>query len=345
METTIEKQVTPSHIMQVGMGFWASKTLLTAVKLGLFTELANGGMTAASIQDRLGLHRRGLYDFLDSLVALGFLQREGLKEQAIYFNAEDTDKFLDRNKPSYMGGVLEMSDRRLYAFWDDLEEGLKTGLPQNEEKHHGKSIFEELYADREKLKGFTRAMTGIQIGNFMAFAKKFDFSEYHTLCDVGGAGADLSAHVVMNNPHMECTSFDLPPVQPVAAENIDHLGLADKVKAVAGDFFKDELPKADIITMGNVMHDWSVEDKLILMKKAFDALPEGGSLVVIESIIDDDRRQNVFGLLMSLNMLIETKEGFDFTGRDFDSWAKEVGFSETYIMPLTGPSSAAVAIK
>ena len=345
METIVEKQVTPSHIMQVGMGFWASKTLLTAVKLGLFTELAFGGRTAASIKAKLELHGRGLYDFLDSLVALGFLKRDGLKESAIYSNAEDVDKFLDRNKPSYMGGVLEMSDRRLYAFWNDLEEGLKTGLPQNEEKHHGKSIFEELYADPEKLKSFTKAMSGIQIGNFMAFANKFDFSEYQTLCDVGGAGADLSAHVVMNNPQMHCTSFDLPPVQPVAKANIEELGLSDKISTVAGDFFKDSLPQADVITMGNVMHDWSVADKKVLMKKAYDALPEGGSLVVIESIIDDERRQNVFGLLMSLNMLIETKEGFDFTGQDFDSWAKDTGFKETYVMPLAGPSSAAVAIK
>ena len=97
--------------------------------------------------------------------------------------------------------------------------------------------------------------------------------------------------------------------------------------------------------MGNVLHDWGITEKKLLISKAYDALPEGGSLVVIENIIDDDRSENAFGLMMSLNMLIETAEGFDFTAADFDEWARDAGFVETYAMRLTGPTSAVIAIK
>ena len=345
MESMTEKQVTPSKVMQIGMGFWASKTLLTAVNMELFTHLAKGELSGQDIKTKLSIHERGLYDFLDTLVALGFLKRSGLKETALYSNAEDTNLFLDKNKPSYVGGMLEMCNNRLYAYWNDFEEGLKTGLPQNEIKTGGKSLFEELYATEEKLREFLKAMGGIQMGNFLAFANKFDFSSYSTLCDIGGAGGYLAAQVAMNNDHMKCVSFDLPPVSPVAIENMNKMGLGTKVVIQSGDFLKEDFPKADVITMGNILHDWGIQDKKMLIKKAYDALPKGGALVVIENIIDNNRSENAFGLMMSLNMLIETPEGFDFSAADFDGWAKEIGFAQSSIMHLTGPSSAVIAIK
>lgn len=340
-----EKKVEPTNIMQIGMGFWASKTLLTAVKLELFTQLSERAQSGAEIKHRLGLHIRGLYDFLDALVALGFLQREGYKDSAVYSNSHDTDLFLDKNKPSYIGGMLEMANNRLFPFWNFLEDGLKTGNPQNEIRTGRQSLFEQIYSDKDKTREFVNAMGGIQTGNFMLFASKFDFSHYHSLCDIGGAGAQLSAQVVSHNPHMKCISFDLPPVSPIALENISKMGLADKVNIKSGDFFTDTLPKADVITMGNILHDWGTAEKKLLIHKAYDALPDGGALVVIENIIDDERHENAFGLLMSLNMLIETAEGYDYTAADFDSWAKEAGFSETSVMHLAGPSSAVIAIK
>ncbi len=345
METLTEVQVDPSKIMQIGMGFFASKTMLTAVNMGLFTLLATGELAGQSIKEKLGLHDRGLYDFLDTLVALGFLKRTGIKETAVYSNAEDADLFLDKNKPSYVGGMLEMANNRLYPFWNNLEEGLKTGKPQNETKTGEAPIFEALYADQSRLREFLKAMGGIQMGNFMMFAQVFDFAKYHTLCDAGGAGGYLAAQVAMNNQHMRCVTFDLPPVAPVAKENITMMGLSDRVSVQSGDFLTEDLPKADVITMGNVLHDWGAKEKKMLIKKAYDALPQGGALVVIENIIDDNRSVNAFGLLMSLNMNIETPEGFDFSAADFDGWAKECGFSHTSAMPLTGPSSTVIAIK
>ncbi len=345
MEAIIEKQVDPSRIMEVGMGFWASKTLLTAVNMELFTHLAEGNLSGEEIKSRLGLHDRALYDFLDTLVALGFLERIGLKETAVYRNAEDTELFLDKNKPSYIGGMLEMSNNRLYPFWNDLEECLRTGQPQNETKTGGAPVFEMLYADEQKLREFLKAMGGIQMGNFTMFAESFDFSRYSTHCDVGGAGGYLACQVAINNPHMNCMSYDLSPVEPVATENIHMMGLSRRVSAASGDFFKEDLPEADVITMGNILHDWGTEEKKMLIRKAYDALPNGGALVVIENIIDDNRCENAFGLMMSLNMNIETPTGFDFSKADFDNWAQECGFSSTSVMKLTGPSSAVIAIK
>lgn len=339
------KKVDPSNIMQVGMGFWASKTLLTAVKLELFTLLAVKPLTGTEVKHQLCLHDRALYDFLDTLVALGFLQKRGLKKTAKYSNSEDSNLFLDKNKLSYMGGILEMANNRLYPFWNFLEEGLKRGTPQNEIRTGEMSMFEKIYSDKDKTREFVNAMSGAQAGNFITFSTQFDFSAYHTMCDIGGAGAHLSAHVVSHNPHMKSISYDLPPVSPIAMENVSKMGVADKVEIVSGDFFKDSFPRADVITMGNILHDWGTTEKKKLIGKAYDALPKGGALVVIENIIDDERRENAFGLMMSLNMLIETVDGYDFTAADFEEWAREAGFVEISVMSLTGPTSAVISIK
>jgi hypothetical protein len=340
-------QPSPSNIMQIGTGFWASKILLSAIKFQLFTKLAEQKkMSAKEIKTDLNLKctDRHLYDFLDALTVFGFLHREGLLETAVYSNTPDTETFLDKKKPSYIGGILEMMNNRLYGFWGNLEEGLLTGLPQNEAKR-SEDFFGLIYQDADKLREFINAMTGIQMGNFMTFAQKFDFSKYKTLTDVGGSAGLLSLMVAKHQPHMTCTTFDLPPVEPIAKETIQQFHLADRVKTQSGDFFADAFPKADIVTMGNILHDWDEEKKLMLMKKAYEALPDGGAFIAIESIIDDERKQNAFGMMMSLNMLIETGTGFDYTFADFNRWAKTTGFKSTSLLPLTGPSSAAIAYK
>lgn len=338
-------QITPSRILETATAFFASKTLLSAVNLGVFTALSGKSLSGKEIQNALKLHDRGVYDFLDALVALGFLKRDGLLDTARYSNAPDTELFLDRTKPSYIGGFVEMANDRLYPFWGSLEEALLTGKPQNEIKHTGKSMFEALYAKPERLKQFIDAMSGISIGNFMALVRKFDFSPYSTLCDIGGAAGILSVEVARQHPNMSCTSADLPAVEPIANEYIAAKGMNGRVKTANVDFFTDEFPKADVITMGMILHDWDLPNKKMLIRKAYNALPEGGAFIAIEALIDDDRRKNAFGLLMSLNMLIEFGVAFDFTGADFERWTKEAGFRRVEVIPLAGPSSAAIAYK
>lgn len=168
----------PSAILKTALGFWESKVLLTAVGLGLFTKLGDRAMTGKEIEEALSLHPRGTWDFLDALVSMNFLERHGNGHDALYRNTVDTQRFLDKNSEFYIGGVIEMLDARLFRYWNDLGEALKTGKPQNETKHSGTSIFEELYRDEAGLEQFMGAMAGLSRGNFEALAEKFDFSRY-----------------------------------------------------------------------------------------------------------------------------------------------------------------------
>ena len=340
-----QAELDPSHIMQTATSFWASKVLLTAVEFDLFTVVGDEAMTANELGEKLGIHPRGTYDFFDSLVASGFLNREGDGASGKYKNTPNTSAFLNKSSPTYIGGMPEMLNARLFGFWNNLGEALKTGQPQSEVKYNGKPIFEELYADKVKLGQFLDAMTGFQAANFQLLAEKFDFTQYESVTDLGGALALLSRIVGGNHPHLTLNSFDLPPVGPLAQEHIDKSGMTDRIKVIAGDFFVDEFPKADVITMGNILHDWNLEKKKILIKKAYDALPEGGALIAIENLIDDARRENLFGMLMSLNMLIEFGDAFDYTGQNFCDWCSEVGFKRFEIINLAGPTCAAIAYK
>jgi hypothetical protein len=332
--------ITPDKIMQLGMGFWGSKTLLSAVELGVFTELARGPKSLADLRKKLGLHERSARDFLDALVALGMLKRDG----DVYSNTPETDTFLDRAKPSYVGGLLEMSNARLYPFWAKLTDGLKSGRPQNEIVG-GEDLFAALYADPARLKQFLSAMTGLSVGTGKVAAEKFPWGDFKSFIDVGCAQGGFTAQVALAHPHLTGGGFDLPAVGPIFTEYMKSHGLDGRMKFHPGSFFDDPLPKTDVIVMGHILHDWDLAEKKMLTKKAFDALPTGGAFVVYEAIIDNDRRENAFGLLMSLNMLIETNGGFDFTGADCEGWMKEAGFRATRVVHLAGPDSMVIGIK
>ena len=340
-ETTMNT-LNPERIIQLGLGFWGSKTLLSAVELGLFTELAAGPLDAATVTDRLGLHPRSARDFLDALVSLGMIERDA---EGRYSNTPDTDTFLDRNKPSYLGGLLEMVNARLYSFWGSLTEALKTGQPQNEVKSGSDGLFETLYADPQRLEGFLGAMTGLSLGAARAIAQKFPWGRYKTFIDVGGAQGGVAVEIALAHTHLTGGNFDLHTVGPVFEKYAARHGLSERLRFYPGDFFKDPLPTADVLVMGHILHDWNMEEKMTLLRKAYDALPEGGALIVHESLIDDERRENSVGLLMSLNMLIETPGGFDYTGADCQKWMKEVGFRKMRVEHLAGPDSMVVGVK
>jgi hypothetical protein len=332
---------TPEHIMQVGLGFWASKTLLSAVEMELFTELAKHPESGEVLRDRLGLHSRSYRDFLDALVALGFLERE----DEVYRNTPSTDLFLDKGKPSYIGGMLEMANRRLYRFWGGLTEALRTGQLQNEAKSGETPFFEALYADPARLRGFLAAMTGLSHAANLAIARQFPWREHETFVDVGTAQGDLAVQVALANEHLTGAGFDLPEVAPIFEDYIEHNGVQDRLRFVAGDFFVDELPRADVLLMGHILHDWGLDEKRTLIRKAYEALPDNGALIVYETIIDDGRSQNAFGLLMSLNMLIETEGGFDYSASDCMGWMTEAGFASTRAEHLVGPDSMVIGVK
>jgi ubiquinone/menaquinone biosynthesis C-methylase UbiE len=339
--TSLSGPPTPDHILQVGFSFWACKTLLSAIELEVFTELAQHPLPLTELQGRLGLHPRSARDFFDALVAIGFLERDG----GTYRNTSATDLYLDKRKPTYVGGILEMCNRRLYPFWSHLTEALRTGRPQNEARDGSLSLFEALYAEPARLKEFLRAMTGLSRVANQAIAQRFPWKTYRTFADIGTAQGDLAVQIAANNAHLQGVGFDLPEIAPIFEEYAQQNGVAERLRFQPGDFFKDRFPQVDVITMGHILHDWNLETKEMLIRKAYEAVPEGGALIVYEAMIDDERRQNAFGLLMSLNMLIETQDGFDYTGADCSEWMKKAGFRETRVEGLVGPDSMVVGIK
>lgn len=330
----------PAKIMQLGVGFWGSKALLSAIELGLFTVLARGPRDAETLRLQLGLHPRSARDFFDALVALGMLKRSGTR----YANTPETALFLDRNKSTYVGGILEMANARLYRFWGSLTEGLRTGKAQNEAKT-GEDFFGTLYADPRRLEGFLKAMTGLSIGTARVIAKKVPWKQYRTFVDVGCAQGGVAVEIASAHKHLTGMGMDLPVVQPIFEAYAKTRGVDSRLRFVPGDFFKEPLPQADVIIMGHILHDWNLDEKMMLLRKAHAALPPKGALIVHEALIDDARKRNAFGLLMSLNMLIETHGGFDFTGADCRKWMKEAGFSRSRVEPLSGPDSMVIGFK
>ncbi len=334
------KPLTPDAILQLGLGFWGSKTLLSAIELSVFTTLARGPLDGQALAKKLKLHRRSARDFLDALVALGMLRRNGRR----YSNTSETALFLDRHKPSYVGGILEMANVRLYPFWGSLTEGLRTGKPQNEAKR-GKDFFRILYSKPERLREFLKAMTGLSMGSAIAIARKFPWRDYDTFVDIGCAQGCIPVQLALAHRHLRGGGFDLPVVGPIFDEYVASFKLSRRVRFHAGNMFQDPLPRADVLIMGHILHDWNLAEKRRLLRKAYDALPNGGALIVHEAIIDDQRKKNAFGLLMSLNMLIETPGGFDYTGADCQHWMRDTGFRQTRVEYLCGPDSMVIGIK
>lgn len=338
-----ENVPSPERIMQVGMGFQAARTLLTAVELDVFTELARRPADAEQLRTRLGLHPRGARDFFDTLVALGFLVRE----DGVYRNAPDADTYLDRAKPSFdhCGSLLEMAGERLYPFWDRLADALRTGRRQSEDADREHSNYDAMYADPERARRFLVSMTGVSHAANLEIARRFPWASYRTVADLGTAQGDLVVQILLANPHLTGVGLDLPVATEVFTEYVEKNGLAERLRFRVGDFFVDDLPAADVYTLGHVLHNWDLPKKKLLLRRVYDALPEGGAVICYDAVIDDDRSRNVGGLLMSLNMLTATEEGINYTAAECQEWLREVGFTETRAEHLTGPDSMIVGVK
>jgi SAM-dependent methyltransferase len=334
---------TPSHdrIMQIGFGFWPAKTLLTAISLGVFTELAKEACEAEMLCSRLGLHPRSARDFFDALVALKFLERDG----QTYRNGPEADLYLDRAKPTYIGGILEMANSRLYGFWDKLGDALKSGEPQNETQAGDPDLFEAIYADPKTLESFLGGMTGISRPIGRAVAAAFPWRDVKSFADIGCAQGGFSSEIAAAHPHLAGTGMDLAPVGPIFQAYARAQGVDKRLSFQTGDFFREPLPSADVLIMGHILHDWDLTAKRRLLAKALAALPAGGALIVYDAMIDDDRKENLFGLMMSLNMAIETRGGFDYTGADCIGWMREAGFRDAKTHRLSPTHSMVVGRK
>jgi hypothetical protein len=341
LEQETEVAVTPDGILRIGSGFWASKALMSAVELGVFTELAQAGaLELHELSQRLGLHRRAARDFLDALVALGLLRR-GVGG---YRNTAESERFLDRRKRTYVGSAVLMAGERLYPSWGRLTQALQSGLPQSEAKDCG-DYFSGLYSDPHKLRHFLQAMTAFSLRTGAALAAKFPWTRYQRIVDLGTAQGAVPVELALVHPHLSGSGFDLPVVRPLFEEYVRAHGLEERLQFVPGNFFEAPLPPGDVYILGHLLHDWDLEGKRALLAKAHGALPRGGALIVYDSLIDDGRCRNAFALLMSLNMLLQTPGGGEYTARDCAGWLQTAGFLVLRIEPLAGADTMIVAVK
>lgn len=338
-----DDEPTPDHIMELGFGFQASKTLLAAVTLGVFDAVSDNPQSREQLEESLELHPRSSGDFLDALIALDVLERE----DGVYHNTPDAEAFLVSGKPSYIGGMFEMANDRLYPFWGDLEEGLRTGTPTNELEDDQTHPFEEaIYENDERLEQFVGAMTGLSMGVANVVAQEFPWEEYDTVVDLGSSEGIVPKRIAEENGHVRATGVDLPRVGPHFEAFVGESPAADRIDFQTADFFgDDDLPAADVYILGHILHDWGLGEKRTILDKVADAVNEGGAVIVYGTLIDDRRRENEMGLLMSLNMLVETPDGFDYTHSECAEWLREAGFTDPAVEQLPGPESMVVAHK
>jgi hypothetical protein len=331
--------VFPDRILALGYAYREAKALLSAVELGVFTALAETPLDLDTLTNRIRIDQRGARDFLDALVALDLLDRD---DSGRYTCTPETAAYLDCRKPRYLGDELEFNVQ-LYARWNLLTRALKTGRPQNAAAVKGN--YPALYADPEALGVFAKAMSAVTMSAAMAIAEKVPWSKYQTIIDIGSAQGCLPVQLARGHAHLTGGGFDLPAMRSVFDKYVEEQGLSERLRFYPGDFFQDQLPSADVLVMGRVLHNWNFVTKKMLLKKAYDTLPAGGALIVYERLIDDARRINATGLLDSLNMLVMTEGGFGFTGADCIGWMRETGFRDIRVEPLTKDQSMIIGAK
>jgi hypothetical protein len=330
----------PDRILELGYAFRGAKALLSAVELNVFTTLAEGPLDLDALRRKVGVAERGARDFFDGLVALDLLERD---KEGHYRNTSETDLYLDTRKPTYIGGDLSHLNDRMYPHWNLLTPALRTGEPQSGAT--GTDYFPRLYADLAAFEAFAKGMTGGSLLVAKNLALIFPWRKYTTIIDVGTAQGCLPVEIAQAHPHLTGGGFDLPQIRPVFDHYVRDHGLADRLHFHPGDFLSDPLPKADVMVMGRVLHNWDLATKRMLLSKAYDAVAPGGALIVYERLIDDERRANPAGLLASLNMLIMTAGGFDFTGADCMGWMRGVGFRDIRVESLACGQSMVVGFR
>ncbi|MGW4235356.1 methyltransferase [Streptomyces sp. NPDC004749] len=352
----------PHAIISVATAFWSSKVLLSAVELGVFAELAGRSLTGEELCARLGIKGRGAPDFLDVLVSLGMLARTDGR----YRNSPAAEEYLDPAKPGTdISGYLAFLNSG-FGWWSRLTEGLRSGdrldfsdaLAESGggdgrtagdgtlvEADAGSDTFGEAFATPEQVTGFVRAMTGYSMGANLAIARAFDWRPVRTVVDVGCSEGALLAQVLGAHGHLRGIGFDLPAVGDRFAAHLRDAGITGRAEFAGGDFFTDPLPSGDVIVLGHVLHDWNLDIKQTLIRKAYEALPSGGSLLIYESLIDDDRRTNTLSMLTSLNVSLVSAGGLGYTGAECRSWLAAAGFRDVSVSPLDGPEYMIVGVK
>ena len=349
-----------SPIMQMATGFWVSKTLMTAVELGVFTKISayekdndSTSLTLAEFQNIIGIQeRRPAEAFTTALVSLGLLKLNKKNNgEKTFANSEVSSMFLDKSKSTYIGDVVTMFDERLYKRWDKLSQALKTNKPIGEKQGEDiESIFDKAKSNQEieQLQKFTHAMYGVSLGPAMALAKNVDFSKHKKMMDIGGGSGVYAIQVVAQRANnMSAVVLDSEPVCRVANEYIQQYNLQDKVQTMTFDFFKDQLPNdCDVAFLSHVLHIFDRDKNITLLKKIYDSLPnENGIIIISEWLLNDEKTGPIPSALMGLTMIIENSGGRGYSYSEILQMLTEVGFKNIERRPLIEPAEVVIGYK
>lgn len=312
--------VNPGPIMGLMAGYWQVRMLLAAVEHDVFTSLAGRSATSAELAGDLGLVPHGTHDLVVGLSHMGLLEVDDGK----FTNAPIADHFLVGDRPGYIGGYLRFCQNELNPAWDNLATALRTGQPQNQAAVAG-NPYDTLYQDGEATDGFLDSMDLLSTPIALALSR-YDWSPYSSFVDVGGARGTFAHQVVVQNPHLTGAVFDLPPLEGTFTRQMARLGgPATEIAFHGGDFFQDALPKADVIVLGHVLHNWGVEDRVRLLQKVYDALDPGGAVFVYDPMAGGDA-PSLHGVLAGLAMLVWSRGGHEYPVEDLHGWLAEAGF-------------------
>jgi ubiquinone/menaquinone biosynthesis C-methylase UbiE len=327
--------------MEILSGFWVFKTLAAADELGLFDQIARRkGVTSATLAEALGIAPRPAEMLLTGCAALGLLE----KRRGAYHNTPLAETYLVRGEPYYFGGMLAMANQRLYPAWGRLSDAIRRNAPTSWDPAKQANLFEG--SDPAMLAHFWEGMHSVSSSTGAALARAVDFKPFTRVLDVGGGSGAIDIQLCTRHRHLRATVYDLPHVVEIAATKIAAAGLSDRVGTAAGNFFTDPAYPAghDAIVMSLIMHDWSEADDRRILEKCYAALPRGGAVIICELLVNDEKTGPVPGAMMSLNMLVETEGGRNYTGAEYTRWLKDIGFRRIRTVRFAAPGADAAVI-
>lgn len=331
--------VSPGQLIKMTIADCSAKVLQSAVRLGVFSVLADGPADAAGVAEAAGLHPRLATDFLDSLAALGLLERDGDS----YRNAAIADAYLVQGRSGYLGGFVELTDQTLYETWNRLTDALRTGEPQRLDPDKG-GFFGDKHTDPERMKRFLSGLDAFSDRMGTELADRIDWSAYRSFVDVGGARGNLAAVLVQTHPHLAASCFDLERTRPLFTEHVGRLGLAERISFAGGDFFADRVPAADVLVLGHILHGFDDEMRKSLLRKLFDSVNPGGRVLIYDRMIDDDR-SDPDRLLSSLHMRLVSESGSEYRAADCQTWLREAGFTTITAEPFLDTHTLVIGVK
>jgi hypothetical protein len=320
---------TAEDLHETGMLFCDAKVVLTAVELRLFTTLSAGPLSVEQVCKQCGLHPRGLRDFFEVLVKLGLLERDG----DLYRNSGVAERFLDTGSQTYAGGFLERANRLMYPLWDKLPDLIRTGQQQAPGRDDQAATFARMAENPEHLRNFLTMLDALTDSLAPALAEAIAWDRYSTVIDVGGARGNVLARVLAAHPALSGSVFDQAPIEPFFREHMEKFGLLDRARFLVGNFFTDPLPAADVLIIGHVLHDWSLERRAMLIKKAHAAVAEHGCLLIYDPLTGGGQ-PSTWNDIVSLNMQLLSPGGSEYTAEECETWLLDAGFESVTTSPL-----------